>query len=163
VSRRAPRPKSFTSTLGWPAEIDAAGVVTIQDPSGRVRASYQGTPSRYPTAALPESGTHLIRLPEGDVELFNGNRPMTRRRDLNGHVVLHGRRYEFVHTWRWNTSLLCDGVRVLELHRRSSNRFSIRHQALRDDIDRLAAALCWYAVRPGRAGAFGEAMSSFSL
>jgi hypothetical protein len=163
VSRTDPRAKRFTSKLGWPAEIDTEGVVTILDAEGRVRASYQGVANRHPTTALPDSGTHVIRLPGGEVELFNGRRPMKRRRDLDGHVVLDGRRYDFVHTWRWNTSVLTEGRRILTLHRRTSWSYGVRRNVLRDDTDRLAAALCWHAVRPGRAGAFGEAMSSLSV
>lgn len=157
-SQSAARAKEFTSAFDWPAVIDTAGVVTVRDPAGRVRATYQGSASKYPGAALPEGGIHTIGLPEGGVALFNGAEKATLRREHNGHLDLHGRRYEFLHTWRWNTDVRCDGVRVALLHRRSSNRFTVRFVAIRDETDLLATVLCWYAVRPGRAGAISQAL-----
>ena len=53
-------------------------------------------------------------------------------------------------------------MRSRERLHRGWRRISVRRSALRDDTVRLAAALCWYAVRPGRAGAVDEALTSFS-
>lgn len=148
----------FTSPFGWSATIDVAGAVTVYDTTGRARATYQGTASRYPTASLPEGGTHTVRLPEGDVTLHNGSTNAFQRREHNGHLNLHGRHYEFRHTWRWNTEVRCDGVRVALLRRRFSRTFTIRADATRDETDLLATVLCWYAVRPGREGAIAATL-----
>ncbi|MFI5428625.1 hypothetical protein [Aeromicrobium sp. UC242_57] len=151
------RPRQFTSALGWPAAIDSAGTVTVQDDAGQLRATYQGTAAKHPSAHVPAGGSHIVRLPTGEVELFNGKPKAKRRRDHNGHLDLYGRRYEFLHVRRWNTEVTCDGVRVAVLHRRFSRTFTVRVNAVRDDTDLLATVLCWYAVRPGRAGAISAA------
>lgn len=158
-SRSEPRAKEFTSAFDWPASIDASGVVTVRDAAGQVRATYQGAASKYPSTNLPEGGTHTIRLPEGDVTLVNGAPKATRRHLHNGHLDLRGRRYEFLHTRRWNTEVRCDAVRVALLHRRSSRKFTVRVNAIRDETDLLATVLCWYAVRPGRSGAIAAAFA----
>lgn len=157
MSRATPRATELTSPFGWSATIDVAGVVTLYDSTGRARATYQATASSSPTASLPRGGTHTVRLPEGDVTLHNGTTRATRRRDNDGHLDLHGRRYEFHHTWGWNTEVRCDGVRVALLHRRTSRRFTVRVDATRDETDLLATALCWFAVQPGREGAIAAA------
>ncbi len=157
-SRSDPRAKDFTSAFDWPASIDAAGVVTVCDAAGRVRATYQGTAAKYPEPSLPQGGTHIVRLPEGDVSLDNGAPNATRRSAHNGHLDLHGRRYEFLHTRRWRTEVRCDGVRVAVLRRRTSWKFTVRVNAIRDETDLLATVLCWYAVRPGRRGAISAAL-----
>jgi hypothetical protein len=157
MSPAAPRAIELTSPFGWSASVDVAGVVTLRDPAGQPRAIYQGTASSSPAAALPRGGTHTVRLPDGDVALHNGATRAARRRDHDGHLDLHGRRYVFHHTWGWNTEVSCDGVRVARLHRRTSRKFTVRTDASRDETDRLAVALCWFAVQPGREGAIAAA------
>lgn len=155
------RAHEFTSPFGWPATISTSGVVTVRDTTDRVRATYQGIASKYPAANLPEGGTHTIRLPEGEVTLMNGGTNAIRRHEHNGYLDLHGRHYEFRHTWRWNTEVRCGGVRVAVLHRRFTRTFTMRVNAIRDETDLLATVLCWYAVRPGRPGAIMAVLGGF--
>ncbi|WP_456697708.1 hypothetical protein [Aeromicrobium sp. P5_D10] len=158
MSRRShAKTREFASPFGWPATIDTAGVVTVFDTAGQVRATYQGGVGKYSGPNLSGGGTHTIRLPEGDVVLNNGAKKATRRHTHNGHLDLHGRHYEFLHTRRWKTEVRCEGVRVALLRRRSSRTFKIRVNAIRDETDLLATVLCWYAVRPGRQGAIASA------
>lgn len=155
------RAKEFDSPFGASAVIDTQGIVTVRDASGMVRATYQGAASKYPDPGLPHLGSHIVVLPEGEVELFNGSKGAFRRREHNGHVELHGRRYEFLHTRRWNTEVRCDGVRIALLRRRSSNSFKVRVNEVRDETDLFATILCWFAVRPGRGGAILELLGGF--
>ena len=50
--------------------------------------------------------------------LANGRPNATQRFEHNGQLDLFRRRYELRHTWRWNTEVRCDGVRVALLRRR---------------------------------------------
>jgi hypothetical protein len=159
--RTAPRAKDFTSQLGWPARIDTAGGVTIFDSHGRPRAHYQGKPHRYPSPALPDHGEHPVTVGEEQVLLFNGVHPARRRRDFDGRVELGGRRYEFVHLRRWRTEVRRDGVLVARMRRRMGPRYKLLSNHASDEVDQLAAALGWHAVRPGRPGAISMLMSSF--
>lgn len=159
MTRSEAKAKEFAPVLGWWAAIDECGVVTVRDPSGQVRATYQGTSSKYPSANVPEGSSATIRLPEGEVLLINGRAKATRRHEHNGHLDLFGRHYEFIHRWRWRTEVRCAGRLVAVLRRRSSLRFTLRVNATRDETDLLATVLCWYAVRPGRDGAVAEAFN----
>lgn len=99
---------------------------------------------------------------DGDVVLFNGIKGATRRSSHNGHLLVRGRRYDFLHKRRGRCEVWCDGLLIATLRRRW-RAIILVGSAVRDDTDLLAAVLCEYAVKPGRPSALSSILDSLSI
>jgi len=150
------------SPFGWTARSDGSGTsVTLHDPAGQGRASWsvpaRSAASNLQLVSLSQGREHRVPLgngpaAEGEAVIMNGQPRPVRRRDHNGSIELHGRRYDVQHGARWRSTLLRDG-RVVAVGRRGwFGRVFLERSAVEDAVDELALALFWFAVSPGRPG-----------
>ncbi|MEU3657404.1 hypothetical protein AB0E67_32440 [Streptomyces sp. NPDC032161] len=162
-------PKTYESPFGWTATSDSAGTpVILRDPQGQSRATWtqQERSALLQVVKLWPNQQHTVQLlegatPAGDAVVDNGRPRPVRRRDHNGWIGLHGRRYDVRHARRWRSTLLLDG-RVLAVGRKGRFGRSVleRAQPL-DAVDELAMALFWFGVTPGRPGMIWMTFDSF--
>jgi len=154
--------KIHGSSFGWTATSDSAGTtVTLCDPQGRTRAVWTHSPRSsakdLQLVRLSSNGRHRVRLldgsaPAGEADIDNGRPRPARRRDHDGWIEVHGRRYGTRHARRWRSTLLLDD-RVVAVGRKGwFGRSALERSRPLDAIDELALALFWFAVTPGRPG-----------
>jgi len=153
-------PKTQASPFGWTATSDAEGTtVSLHDPQGYRRATWtqQEQNARLQVIRLWPNQQHTVQLfdgatPAGEAAVDNGRPRPVRRRDHDGSVELHGRRYEVRHARRWRSTLSLAG-RVVAVGRKGwFGRFALERSQPIDAIDELALALFWFGVTPGRPG-----------
>lgn len=156
--------KTHESPFDWTAMSDAAGTtVTLRDPQGQARATWT-QPSRSAAKDLQvvrlwPNQQHRVALlggatPVGEAVVDNGRSRPVRRRDHDGSIELHGRRYDVRHARRWRSTLLLDG-RVVAIGRKGwFGRSALERAQPLDAVDELALALFLFAVTPGRPGMF---------
>ncbi|MFE1949693.1 hypothetical protein ACFW9D_04420 [Streptomyces sp. NPDC059524] len=153
-------PKKQASPFGWTATSDAEGTtVSLHDAQGRRRATWQQQErnARLQVVRLWPQQQHTVQIfdgadPVGEAAVDNGRPRPARRRDHDGAIALHGRRYDVRHTRRWRSTMSLDG-RIVAVGRKGWFGRSVfeRSQPI-DSIDELALALFWFAVAPGRPG-----------
>lgn len=157
---------TLMTPFGWTASV-TAGQVSLHDEAGVLRASYtaedtgakstrirQGADATVRQTCEQDSGLH-------DIVIHNGIAKARRRRDHDGHMVINDRQYDITHHPRWRTELRRDATVVAVLRRRFGPRPVLIRDATQDPTDRLALALTWFAVYPGRPGAISMAFEAF--
>ncbi|MFE7478529.1 hypothetical protein ACFU98_47480, partial [Streptomyces sp. NPDC057575] len=152
--------KTEVSPFGWTATSDAEGtVVTLHDPQGQPRATWtqRDRDVTLQVIHLWPNQQHTVQLlegamPAGETVIDNGRPRPVRRRDHNGHIDLHDRRYKLRHARRWRSTLQLDG-RIVAVGRKGRfGRSMLERAQPLDAVDELALALFWFGVSPGRPG-----------
>lgn len=160
--------KTQGSPFGWTATSDAAGTaVSLHDQQGQLRAAWvqQERNALLQVIRLWPNQQHTVQLfegakPSGEAVVANGRPRPARRRDHNGHLELHGRRYEVQHARRWRSTLSLDG-RIVAVGRKGRfGRSALERAEPVDSVDELALAIFWFGVSPGRPGTIWMAFDS---
>ncbi|GGW23890.1 hypothetical protein [Streptomyces xantholiticus] len=163
---------------GWRIEADDSRTrVDVIDPSGRVRASVATKPVQHFTGrfaerqnavtsrafesggpSLPGREPTPVTLHPHDEQAFvsDGRGHGHRRREKTGHALVHGRRYEFLHTGGQRADAMRDGTRIASFVGRGSQSVSRDDHCVLDETDELVLIIFEKLLKPGRPGAVSD-------
>lgn len=155
--------------FGWRVVTDDKHA-TVHDETGAVQARIERTKTKnftgFQAGWVEQGATTPMHLPDGTVSIVNGMKAAMRRSKHNGHAVVRGRRYEFVHESGRRSGLLRDGRRIADLRRTGFRTIKPVAVTVRSEIDRtdqLMIVVAQQCIRAGRDGAISAVLDGLSI